>query len=758
MRSINSPGVEIIETDLSQYQVFGGGTTVFVPGFAPQGPTDEVLQISTISEFEQIYGSPTNAAERYFYYSAREILNSPATLLTTRIPYGSGFGEGFANNYSGLFFPVASSENTLHIGKPKFINLSTEEYNNIIQNNITWTAVTSTSLSSVTTYPGVSTITATPTTSAGIQAFVASQDPTYSLAYTSVSTVDFTFDITLSAVNYSSGPASFVNSNIDAGFVILNASKTSLNESYEGYYLSITDNAEFNQGSDFTAVTKFFSLSGATDPYLQVPSSRYSFPLSGARDTSGGGSVSESIEGQYDWTISQPIYNDTISVNLFKIRKSIYDPQTLVFTPVENHLGSFNSQRRTIATNAGKKTFFIEDVINNSSPNLKALVNPSLAVNSFWTTNSALAVRVETDAKALFPNSVWTPSYLDASNKIIGNVVDKVQRALTLVETAETVPLDIVVDAGLTTIHTTTRSKGLSSFDDTAYIAPSDFNNSSNNEVLNYKTLLNVFNRFVSETRKDCVFIADPVRQIFVTGANTKTLSLRTNTFTGTVFTPLRTLFDTLNSNYSVTYGNWVKMYDAFSDTFCWLPFSGLAAAVYARTDVNAQPWFAPAGLNRGIIPNIVDLAVNPNQKQRDQLYTISVNPVVFFSGDGFVIFGQKTLQNRPSAFDRVNVRRLFLTLEKATQQALRYFVFEPNTEFTRTRLKNTINPIFELAKNTEGLYDYLIVCDERNNTPDVIDRNELAVDIYIKPVKAAEFILVNFIATRTGQNFQELI
>ena len=119
---------------------------------------------------------------------------------------------------------------------------------------------------------------------------------------------------------------------------------------------------------------------------------------------------------------------------------------------------------------------------------------------------------------------------------------------------------------------------------------------------------------------------------------------------------------------------------------------------------------------------------------------------------------GQKTLQTKPTAFDRINVRRLFLALERATQRALKYFVFEPNTEFTRNRLRNTILPIFEFAKNTEGLYDYLIVCDDRNNTPDSIDRNELIVDIYLKPVRTAEFLLVNFIATRTGQNFQELI
>ena len=130
----------------------------------------------------------------------------------------------------------------------------------------------------------------------------------------------------------------------------------------------------------------------------------------------------------------------------------------------------------------------------------------------------------------------------------------------------------------------------------------------------------------------------------------------------------------------------------------------------------------------------------------------------MFFNGDGFSAFGQKTLQNKPTAFDRINVRRLFLTLERAVQRTVKYFVFEPNTDFTRNRLKSTISPIFDYAKDTEGLYDYLIVADERNNTPDTIDNNELIVDIYLKPVRTAEFILVNFIATRTGQNFQELI
>ena len=177
-----------------------------------------------------------------------------------------------------------------------------------------------------------------------------------------------------------------------------------------------------------------------------------------------------------------------------------------------------------------------------------------------------------------------------------------------------------------------------------------------------------------------------------------------------------------------------------------------------ARTDAATFPWFAPAGFTRGLVTFANDIAVNPNQKQRDELYKANINPVAQFPNQGLVVFGQKTLSKKSSAFDRINVRRLFLSLERPTKKVSRFFVFEQNTEFTRTRIVNTLTPIFERAKNNEGLYDYLIVCDERNNTPAVIDANELVVDIYIKPTRTAEFILVNFYATRTDANVEELI
>ena len=177
-----------------------------------------------------------------------------------------------------------------------------------------------------------------------------------------------------------------------------------------------------------------------------------------------------------------------------------------------------------------------------------------------------------------------------------------------------------------------------------------------------------------------------------------------------------------------------------------------------ATTFQQSFPWSAVAGLNRGILTNIADIAIDPTQKQRDLLYKVSLNPVAYFPNEGYAIFGQKTLFRTPSAFNRINVRELFLTLEKTTQSLLKYFVFEPNTYTTQTRLVGSLKPVFDNAKINGGLYDYLIVCDGRNNTPYVIDNNELVVSIYIQPVRTAEFILCDFIATQTGVNFSELV
>ena len=276
--------------------------------------------------------------------------------------------------------------------------------------------------------------------------------------------------------------------------------------------------------------------------------------------------------------------------------------------------------------------------------------------------------------------------------------------------------------------------------------------------------IFDTFKSFSQFARKDNIFIADPLRYIFVQGRNSKTLTSKQReagvSFSQHIYWPLRHMMTggSKNSSYCVTYANWGFTNDKALNRGVWVPTSGFAAAAMGSTDSNFYPWIAPAGFTRGLLTGLSDLAFYPKQKERDQLYKIGLNPIANFPNEGFAIFGQKTMQAKPSAFDRINVRRLFLYLQKAVMNTVKYFVFEPNTLFTRTQVLNVLRPIFEEVKNTQGLYDYLIVCDDRNNSPDVIDRNELVVDIYIKPTRAAEFILVNFYATRTGQDFSELV
>ena len=211
-------------------------------------------------------------------------------------------------------------------------------------------------------------------------------------------------------------------------------------------------------------------------------------------------------------------------------------------------------------------------------------------------------------------------------------------------------------------------------------------------------------------------------------------------------------------SSYVVYNNTALKVYDKYADDYRYIGAGGHIAGLCAQTDAVADAWFSPAGFNRGQLKNVVKLAFNPNQVQRDTLYKNGVNPVVSFPGEGTVLFGDKTLQSKPSAFDRINVRRLFIVLEKAIARASRASLFEFNDEFTRAQFVNLVEPFLRLVQGRRGIYDFRVVCDETNNTPEVIDRNEFIGDIYIKPAKSINFIQLNFVAVRTGVAFDEIV
>ena len=211
------------------------------------------------------------------------------------------------------------------------------------------------------------------------------------------------------------------------------------------------------------------------------------------------------------------------------------------------------------------------------------------------------------------------------------------------------------------------------------------------------------------------------------------------------------------SSSYAFLDSGWKYTYDKYNDTYRWVPLNGDMAGLCARTDLIADPWFSPGGFNRGGVRGVVKLAYNPQKANRDILYKARINPVCTFPGQGTVLFGDKTGQSKPSAFDRINVRRLFITLEKAISTAAKFQLFELNDEFTRAIFRNMVEPFMRDVQGRRGVTDFLVVCDETNNTGEVIDRNEFVADIFVKPARSINFISLNFIATRTGVSFSEV-
>lgn len=211
------------------------------------------------------------------------------------------------------------------------------------------------------------------------------------------------------------------------------------------------------------------------------------------------------------------------------------------------------------------------------------------------------------------------------------------------------------------------------------------------------------------------------------------------------------------STSYAVMDSGWKVQYDSYNDEYVNIPLNADTAGLCARTDQTNDPWWSPAGYNRGQVKNVIKLIWSPDQTERDTLYKSNVNPVVSFVGQGTVLFGDKTQLSKPSAFDRINVRRLFIVLEKAIATAAKYQLFEFNDVFTRAQFRSMVEPFLRDVQGRRGIYDFRVVCDETNNTGEVIDRNEFVADIYIKPARSINFIYLNFVAVRTSVSFEEV-
>jgi len=249
----------------------------------------------------------------------------------------------------------------------------------------------------------------------------------------------------------------------------------------------------------------------------------------------------------------------------------------------------------------------------------------------------------------------------------------------------------------------------------------------------------------VAEVRKDCIVFASPLKANVVNNSGVEATGI------------VNFRNQLTSSSYAVVDSGWKYQYDRYNDVYRWVPLNGDTAGLAVRTDFVADPWFSPAGFNRGQVKNVVKLAYSPGKTDRDTLYKAGVNPVVTFPGNGTVLYGDKTLLAKPSAFDRINVRRLFIVLEKAIATAAKFQLFEFNDPFTRAQFRNLVEPFLRDVQGRRGITDFKVVCDESNNTAQVIDTNNFVADIYIKPARAINFIQLNFIATRSGISFEEV-
>ena len=251
----------------------------------------------------------------------------------------------------------------------------------------------------------------------------------------------------------------------------------------------------------------------------------------------------------------------------------------------------------------------------------------------------------------------------------------------------------------------------------------------------------------IAEARKDCVVVTS-VDKAGIVGKTDGQCSTNAVSFANSL----------TKSSYLILDNNFIKVFDKYNDKYINLPAASSTAGLMAATDVIADPWYSPAGQRRGNYRGITDILTNPNQTQRDQLYKAGVNPIANIPGTGLILYGDKTLLQRPSAFDRINVRRLFIAIEKSIGEAAKSVMFEFNDEFTRAEFVNIVEPFLRRVKGRRGITDFRVVCDETNNNQEVVDNNQFVASIFVKPARSINFVQLNFVAVRTGVDFEEVV
>ena len=411
-------------------------------------------------------------------------------------------------------------------------------------------------------------------------------------------------------------------------------------------------------------------------------------------------------------------------------------------TIIEKHVGLSKALDSVSNVNAPQKIWY-KQWLADFSPNVYAGYNPSTGRDNYWGTEPRATGFSTTFTVNTTASGLWGQKAQDVTFSAIGNVT----YALGGGEDYSAGVPAVGENGGMTaTLGNLVTAYGYFQNKDEIqvdYLIMGPGLGDRNNSQAKANYLISL-----ADSRKDCMAVIGPHRGDLINVTNTTNQTNNLITF----FNPLQ------SSSYAVFDSGYKYTYDRFNNEFRYIPCNADVAGLMVRTNIQAYPWFSPAGQQRGVLNNVVKLAYNPTKAQRDQLYPLRINSIITKPGIGSLLFGDKTALGYASAFDRINVRRLFLTIEQALQRSAEAQLFELNDELTRANFRNIVEPYLRDVEAKRGLYGFLVVCDSTNNTPDVIDNNEFRADIFLKPAKSINYVTLTFVATRTGVSFEEVV
>jgi len=731
VRLLEHPGVSIEEQDVSMVSPNLQMLTALVVGFANEGEDLVPMRFSDINSYLTSHGAPQTEAEYYSYAAVKEILDQQGNVIFAKLQYNNDSRD----SYRAIGFTLSAAVTVPASGSMAlsalFANadgsaisgmairpIDADEVTNNISSDELDALRTANNFSVVTNYSNHSFVIVNTSRDA-----LTGQDENNGLFVMVLPAYNAIAWQNLAPFETTSAPY--------PGWALL-----------DGVLLP-------NALSALGIQTNLTAPSG----WVMAPSAIYTSDSIAKSIPREFPAILQTSEGVVDRT-----YLNQVVVLVLKTYTDTNNGDLLNYQLVEKFTGSLRSTDTDPTT---KQSIFIGDKINSESNYIEFYFNTdddSLIIDK----NASVLYTIIRGGSGQLADTIHWPMLSFTSLETVKNIrytditsgLDYVYTNMTNIDANR---LDVVVDAGLSNIAQYTYNHDNTPYSPAIWDSANDAI-TSRYDIEQWKTTCDAMISFCQNTRKDCMAILDAPRAIALEG-NLKTVrpAKPENTIDASIIPKLKYM-QGINSSYGAMYTTWMKVINAFTGNQIWIPESIKVIGRYCYTERVFNFWDAPYGLDKGLVAGVTDISFNPNSKQQDQIYLKNFNYAVDLPYEGVIVWGQKTLQSAPSAFDRVNVRRLFLKMERLTYDVARYFVSTLNNSYTRTRLLNTLDPKFANVERLGGLYDYKLVCDETNNTTEVIDNNELKLAVLLKPAHSADFILVKFVALRTGGSFSEVL